>query len=75
MKQILLKKMRKNKMFDLLDVLKDANTIGITGHARPDGDCVGSTMAMYMYLTKNYPEKRIDIFFNNYDRLVSKTFH
>ena len=49
-------------MFDLLDVLKDANTIGITGHARPDGDCVGSTMAMYMYLTKNYPEKRIDIF-------------
>ena len=49
-------------MFDLLDVLKDANTIGITGHARPDGDCVGSTMAMYMYLTKNYPEKKIDIF-------------
>ena len=49
-------------MFDLLDVLKDANTIGITGHARPDGDCMGSTMAMYMYLTKNYPEKRIDIF-------------
>ena len=49
-------------MFDLLEVLKDANTIGITGHARPDGDCVGSTMAMYMYLTKNYPEKKIDIF-------------
>ncbi len=49
-------------MFDLLDVLKDANSIGISGHIRPDGDCVGSTMAMYMYLTKMFQEKRIDIF-------------
>ena len=49
-------------MFDLLDVLKDANSIGITGHIRPDGDCVGSTMAMYMYLTKMFQEKEIDIF-------------
>lgn len=49
-------------MFDLLEVLKDAETIGIAGHIRPDGDCVGSTMAMYMYLTKVFPEKRVDIF-------------
>ncbi len=49
-------------MFDLLEVLKDKNTIGITGHVRPDGDCVGSTMAMYLYLTKEFPEKRVDIF-------------
>lgn len=49
-------------MFNLLNVLKDANTIGISGHIRPDGDCVGSTMAMYMYLTKVFSEKRIDIF-------------
>lgn len=49
-------------MFDLSNVLKDANTIGITGHIRPDGDCVGSTMAMYMYLNKIFPEKSIDIF-------------
>ncbi len=49
-------------MFDLKNVLKDANSIGITGHIRPDGDCVGSTMAMYMYLTKVFPKKRIDIF-------------
>ena len=49
-------------MFDLSNVLKDANTIGITGHIRPDGDCVGSTMAMYMYLNKIFPKKSIDIF-------------
>lgn len=63
MKQLLLKqKMRKHRMFDLLNVLKDTSTIGITGHVRPDGDCVGATMAMYMYLTKNFPDKRVDIF-------------
>lgn len=49
-------------MFDLLDVLKDANSIGISGHIRPDGDCVGSTMATYMYLTKMFQDKKIDIF-------------
>lgn len=49
-------------MFDLLKVLKDTSTIGITGHVRPDGDCVGATMAMYMYLTKIFPKKRVDIF-------------
>lgn len=49
-------------MFDLLEVLKAKETIGITGHIRPDGDCVGSTMAMYMYLRKMYPKKRVDIF-------------
>ena len=49
-------------MFDLLDVLKDTNSIGISGHIRPDGDCVGSTMATYMYLTKMFQEKKIDIF-------------
>ena len=49
-------------MFDLLNVLKEANTVGISGHIRPDGDCVGSCMAMYLYLTKMFPEKRMDIF-------------
>lgn len=49
-------------MFDLLNVLKDAKSIGISGHIRPDGDCVGSTMAMYMYLTKVFADKRTDIF-------------
>lgn len=44
------------------DEVRNAQTIGISGHIRPDGDCVGSCMAMYLYLRKLYPEKRIDIF-------------
>ena len=37
-------------------------TIGISGHIRPDGDCIGSCMGLYLYLKKNYPEVRTDIF-------------
>lgn len=42
--------------------LLDANKIAISGHIRPDGDCVGSCMGMYLYLTKIWPEKKIDVY-------------
>lgn len=42
--------------------VKSAKTIGISGHIRPDGDCVGSCLALYLYLNKVYPEKRVDVF-------------
>lgn len=47
---------------DIIKECKDAKTIGISGHIRPDGDCVGSTMALYLYLSKIFPDKEIDIF-------------
>lgn len=37
-------------------------TVGISGHVRPDGDCIGSCMGMYLYLKKNYPDARVDVF-------------
>ncbi len=42
--------------------LKDAKTIAISGHVRPDGDCVCSVMALYYYLKKELPEAKIDIY-------------
>ncbi len=42
--------------------VKDAKTIGIGGHVRPDGDCVGACMALYLYLKKIYPEKKVELF-------------
>lgn len=42
--------------------VRGAKTIGISGHIRPDGDCVGSCLALYMYLKKVYPETRIEVF-------------
>lgn len=36
--------------------LEDAKTVGIAGHVRPDGDCVGSCMGMKLYLEENFPQ-------------------
>ena len=46
----------------LLDAVEAARTIGITGHLHPDGDCVGSCMALYRYITVNYPEKSVHLY-------------
>ena len=42
-------------MLNLNKILEPAKTIAIGGHVRPDGDCVGSCMAMYQYIQNNYP--------------------
>ena len=44
---------------NILEEVKGAKTIGISGHIRPDGDCVGSVMALYLYLSKAYPDAKI----------------
>ncbi len=36
--------------------LKGVKTVGMAGHVRPDGDCVGSVLAVYNYITDRYPE-------------------
>lgn len=48
--------------FDLLSLFENVNRVGITGHVRPDGDCVGSTLAMYNYIQKKYPTLDLHIF-------------
>ena len=49
-------------MIKLEDKLKGISTIGISGHVRPDGDCVGSTMAVYNYIVTYHPEIKVDIY-------------
>ena len=36
--------------------------MAIAGHVRPDGDCVGSCMAVYNYMRENYPEIEADVY-------------
>ncbi len=43
-------------------ILKDAVTVAIGGHIRPDGDCVGSCMGLYQYIKDNYKDKRADVY-------------
>lgn len=46
----------------LLEECKQAKRIGISGHIRPDGDCVGSCMGLYLYLKKVRPDADLHIF-------------
>jgi len=48
-------------MMDIFEVVKDATTIGISGHIRPDGDCVGSVMGLYLYLKKACPRAKVEV--------------
>lgn len=47
---------------DLLKECKDAKRIGISGHIRPDGDCVGAVLGLQMYLRKSLPEAEVKVF-------------
>lgn len=47
---------------DILSEIKDYNCIYISGHIKPDGDCIGSCIALGKYLRKVYPEKTIKVF-------------
>lgn len=42
--------------------LRGIKTAAIGGHIRPDGDCVGSCMGLYLYLKENYPEIQTDVY-------------
>ena len=48
-------------MRKILEELGSRDTIAIGGHVRPDGDCVGSCMGMYLYLKKALPDAQIDV--------------
>ncbi len=69
-----------NKIENYLEGVK---TVGVTGHRRPDGDCIGSCLGLYNYLTKNYPELSVSlylesiadkfVFLKNSDKIIFNT--
>ena len=50
------------KKIGLLAECAGAARIGISAHIRPDGDAVGSCMALYYYLRKGLPQAQICVF-------------
>ena len=43
--------------------ITDSNyTVAIAGHVRPDGDCIGSCMAVYWYIKENYPNIKPQVY-------------
>ena len=49
------------EIINLLKECEGAQSIVISGHVRPDGDCVGSCMAAYLYLKKAMPSADIKV--------------
>ena len=43
-------------------LLKQASSVAIGGHIRPDGDCVGSCMGLYQYIRDNYKDIETDVY-------------
>lgn len=46
---------------NIYEEVKNAATIGISGHVRPDGDCIGSAMGLYLYLKKACPMATVQV--------------
>lgn len=49
-------------MIRLDNKLEGMTTVGISGHVRPDGDCVGSTLAVYNYIKTYYPQIEVELY-------------
>ena len=49
-------------MEKLASKLAGVKTVAIAGHVRPDGDCIGSCMGLYLYLKENEPDIKCDVY-------------
>lgn len=49
-------------MKKILEELKSTDKIAVSGHIRPDGDCVASCMGLYLYLKKALPRAQVDLY-------------
>lgn len=47
---------------DLLKEIGNGKKIGISGHVRPDGDCIGSCLAVYNYLKNAIKDAELTLF-------------
>ena len=48
------------------EMLLNAKTAAIFGHVRPDGDCVGSALALYNYIKDNFPQVDVKVFLEKF---------
>ena len=49
-------------MINLDLLLAEVNTVAISGHIKPDGDCVGSCLGIYNYIKTYYPKISVDLY-------------
>lgn len=54
--------------------LTKAKTVAIGGHIRPDGDCVGSCMGLYLYIKDKYSNLDVDLYLEDIPESFKKFF-
>ncbi|MBR5917945.1 MAG: bifunctional oligoribonuclease/PAP phosphatase NrnA, partial [Lachnospiraceae bacterium] len=47
---------------DIIKELANSKKIAVSGHISPDGDSIGSCIAMTLYLRKRFPDKDVRLF-------------
>ena len=53
-------------MFNLKEALQGVKTAAILGHVRPDGDCIGSCLALYNYIETYFPEIQAKVYLQEF---------
>lgn len=46
----------------LESMIQEASSVAILGHIHPDGDCMGSTLGLWNYLRREYPQIRAVVY-------------
>ena len=62
-------------MFNLKELLEGKQSVALGGHVRPDGDCVGSMMGLYLYLKENFPQIETDLYLESVPEAYSMIRH
>lgn len=55
-------------MMKVDNYLEKVNSVAITGHIKPDGDCIGSCLALYNYILFNYPEINVKLYLEEFSQ-------
>ncbi len=53
-------------MINLTSELSSVKSVAIAGHIRPDGDCVGSCMGLYLYIKENFPQLETAVYLEEF---------
>ena len=54
------------RMFNLKECLQGVKTVAILGHIRPDGDCIGSCLALYNYIETYFPQIEAKVYLQDF---------
>ncbi len=58
--------MKVKRMLNLNQALLGVKTAAILGHIRPDGDCIGSCLALYNYIETYFPQIEVKVYLQDF---------